>query len=180
MMDRERNEKERQEAFEATWRSYRTAMQNAFALQERTLQFTRSLLEGPAEALRTQAENNRATFDALAEQSRRQREALENLIWETTNAYMDVLQAPFSYYQEVMEAITAPWASARDGAEGRAGDKLPLANYDSLSVREVSDELDELSIEEIEQLRDYEAKNKNRQTLVDRFDQRIEAGEGDA
>ena len=67
-----------------------------------------AMLEGPAEALRTQAENNRATFDALAEQSRRQRGALENLIWETTNAYMNVLQAPFSYYQEVMEAMTAP------------------------------------------------------------------------
>ena len=43
----------------------------------------------------------------------------------------------------------------------------------------MSDKLDELSIEEIEQLRAYEAKNKNRQTLVDRFDQRIEAGEGE-
>jgi hypothetical protein len=180
MMDRERKEKERQEAFEATWRSYRTAVQNAFALQERTLEFARSLLEGPAEALRTQAENNRSAFDALAEQSRKQQEALENLIWEITNAYMNVLQAPFSYYQEVMEAMTAPWASAGDGAESRTGDKLPLANYDSLSVREVSNELDELSIEEIEQLRAYEAKNKNRQTLVDRFDQWIEAGEGEA
>lgn len=39
----------------------------------------------------------------------------------------------------------------------------------------MSERLHELSIEEIERLRTYEAENKNRQTLLRRFDARIEA-----
>jgi len=151
-------------------------MENVFALQERTFEFARSLLEGPAEALRTQAEGNRATLDALAEQSRRQREALENLVRESANAYVNLLQAPFSYYQEVVEAVTTPWVSSGDGPERREDSGLPLEDYDSLNVREVSNKLDELSVEEIRQLRAYEARNKNRRTLMDRFNQRIEPG----
>ena len=177
MMDREKKERERQEVFEATWRSYRTTMENAFALQERTLEFARRVLEGPAEALRNQAESNRATLDALAKQSRRQREALENLVRESTGAYANLLQAPFSYYQEVVEAMTAPWASSGDVPdEPREDGVLPLEDYDSLNVREVSNKLDELSVEEIRQLRSYEARNKNRRTLMDRFNRRIETG----
>lgn len=176
MMDRERREKQRQEAFQTTWQSYRAAMEKAFALQEQTLDFVRSLLEAPVEALRTQAKSNRATLDELAEQSRKQQEALESLVRESANTYMNLLQAPFAYYQEIMEAMTAPWTSPRGSSEGREGDSVPLANYDSLNVREVSDKLDELGTEEIKQLRDYEVRNKNRKTLVERLNARIEAG----
>jgi hypothetical protein len=177
MMERERKDRERQEAFEATWRSYKTAMESAFALQERTLEFARGILEAPAEALRTQTESNRTTLDTLTEQSKRQREALENLIRASTHAYANLLQAPFSYYQEVVEAMTAPWTSTEDDLESRAEESaLPLEDYDSLTVREVSDQLNELSVEEIRQLRDHEAENKNRQTLMRRFDARIEGG----
>jgi hypothetical protein len=45
-----------------------------------------------------------------------------------------------------------------------------------LNVREVSERLEELSVEEVERLRRYEAANKNRSTLLRRFDERIEAG----
>jgi hypothetical protein len=153
MMDRERKDKERQEVFEATWRSYRTAMKNAFALQEQTLEFARNLLEGPAETLRAQAESNRATLDALAEQSRKQRETMERLVRESASAYVNLFRASFSYYQEVMEAMTAPWTGPRGRPESQTGGGLPLADYDSLNVREISEKLDELSAEEIEQLR---------------------------
>ena len=174
MMDREKREKERQEVFEATWRSYRTAIQNALTLQEQTLEFARTLLEGPTEALQAQTESNRATLDGLAEQSGRQRATLENLIRESANVYLNVIQAPFSYYQEILAAMMASWASPGGEPESRTGD-LPLADYDSMNVREVSDKLDELSIEEIRQLRAHEAENKNRRTLIDRFDARIDA-----
>ena len=45
-----------------------------------------------------------------------------------------------------------------------------------MNVREVSERLEELSVEEVERLRRYEAANKNRSTLLRRFDERIEAG----
>jgi|SRR5215208_6510139 hypothetical protein len=48
MMDHERTEKELEEIFEEIQHSYKTFADDAFALQERTLQFARELLENPA------------------------------------------------------------------------------------------------------------------------------------
>ena len=99
MMDRERQEKDLQEIFETTQGAYRAAVENTFALQEQTLEFAQSLLETPPETLREQAENNRVTLEALAKQSRRQREAMENLMGEAAKVYQSLLSAPFSHHQ---------------------------------------------------------------------------------
>ncbi len=45
MMDRERQEKDLQEVFETTQASYRAGIENTFALQEQTLEFSRNLIE---------------------------------------------------------------------------------------------------------------------------------------
>ena len=111
MMDRERQEKDLQEVFETTQASYRAAVENTFALQEQTLEFARNLIEAPPEALQDQAENNRATLEAVAEQSRMQREAMEKLVGEAAKAYESLLRAPFSHHQrypEFEEATEAP------------------------------------------------------------------------
>ncbi|MDP8952269.1 MAG: hypothetical protein M3N18_08540 [Actinomycetota bacterium] len=50
-----------------------------------------------------------------------------------------------------------------------------MEDYDSLTVHQVTQRLGELSVEEIERLRDYETRNKNRRSLMQRFDTRIEA-----
>src|SRR5215210_1276372 len=60
-------------------------------------------------------------------------------------------------------------------AESQGEDDLPLADYDSLNIRQISERLDELSVEEIIRLRDYEVRNKDRSTLVTRLNLRIEA-----
>src|SRR5919202_34035 len=100
MMDRERQERDLQEAFSmAAQASYWAAIENAFALQEQTLDFARNSIEAPAEALRVQAENDRATLEALAKQSRRQREATENLVRGSARVYESLLQPPFSHSQ---------------------------------------------------------------------------------
>jgi hypothetical protein len=44
-----------------------------------------------------------------------------------------------------------------------------------LNVGQISERLNELSVEEIRRLRDYEVRNKNRKTLVNRLDSRLEA-----
>jgi uncharacterized protein (TIGR02271 family) len=51
-----------------------------------------------------------------------------------------------------------------------AGGGLPIEDYDSLGVKNISERLEELSNEEVEQLRRYETANKNRSTLLARFD----------
>ncbi len=52
---------------------------------------------------------------------------------------------------------------------------LPIDNYDELNVSEVSGKLDDLSAEELEKVRDYEKRNKNRETLLGQIERRIKA-----
>jgi hypothetical protein len=114
MMDRERQERDIQEVFDTSQAALWAAIENTFALQERTLEFAGGLIEASAEASQTQAESNRATLEALAEQSRRQREAMEDLVRESAKVYESLLQTPFSHGQhhpEYEEATEAPKVS---------------------------------------------------------------------
>jgi hypothetical protein len=99
MMDHERQERDLQEVFNTTQTSYLAAIENTFALQERTLKFARSLMETSAEALEIQDENNRAMLETLSEESRRHREAMENLVRESAKVYESFLRSPFSHHQ---------------------------------------------------------------------------------
>jgi hypothetical protein len=45
-----------------------------------------------------------------------------------------------------------------------------------LNANEVIERAEGLSVEEIRRLREHEAQTKNRRTLLERLDQRIEAG----
>jgi hypothetical protein len=66
--------------------------------------------------------------------------------------------------------------SAAAVEEGRSeAEGLPIEEYDSLTVSQVTQRLLELSVEEIEQLRDYEAENRNRRSIMQRFETRIRA-----
>ncbi len=69
--------------------------------------------------------------------------------------------------EQQAEATAAREESQAD-AEG-----LPIEEYDSLNVNQVTQRLGELSVEELERLRDYEAENRNRRSLLERFDRRI-------
>ena len=114
MMDHERTEKNLQEIFQLGQQAYQAAVENACALQEKTLEFAQSLLKASAEDLRTQAENNHAIFESLVEQSRRQREAMEELVRQSAKAYESLLQNPLSHHQqhpEFEKATEAPEVS---------------------------------------------------------------------
>jgi hypothetical protein len=52
---------------------------------------------------------------------------------------------------------------------------LEADNYDELTVAEVSEKLDDLSAEELKKVREFEKRNKNRETLVERIDRKIRA-----
>jgi hypothetical protein len=52
---------------------------------------------------------------------------------------------------------------------------LLIPGYDEKSVGEITSRLDTLTAEQLERLRDYERRNKNRETLIREIDRRIEA-----
>jgi hypothetical protein len=58
--------------------------------------------------------------------------------------------------------------------EGRAdAEEPPVEDYDSLSVGQVNQRLLELSVEEVEQMRDYEAAHRNRPSIMNRYERRL-------
>jgi hypothetical protein len=52
---------------------------------------------------------------------------------------------------------------------------LKTANYDELSVEQISRKLDGLSTEELRKVREFEKQNKNRETLIEQIDRKIRA-----
>jgi hypothetical protein len=52
---------------------------------------------------------------------------------------------------------------------------LPIAGYDEMNVEEISERLNDLSAEQIRLLRDYEERNKKRNTLLEQMDRKIRA-----
>jgi hypothetical protein len=77
---------------------------------------------------------------------------------------------------DVWEEESLNGESAAAIEEGRShAEGLPIDEYDSLTVSQVTQSLKELSLEEVEQLRYYEAENRNRRSIMQRFETRIRA-----
>ena len=135
--------------------------------------------------LHTQAEGTRQAAQQLVGQQQRAQEVTQELTQASTDTYLNLLDSIFSFYQggtsrakkrsEEAERRVEEAESGRSEAESQGGDGLPLADYDSLNIGQISERLHELSVEEIKRLRDYEVRNKDRRTLVRRLNSRIEA-----
>ena len=101
MMDQERREKELQEIFEKIQHSYRSLVDNAFTLQEQTLELAQTIFESPAQE---KSPHIRDDLEELAARSRSQREELAKLLRTTSEAYTKVLQAPSDEHHMAQEA----------------------------------------------------------------------------
>src|SRR5829696_7132277 len=75
-----------------------------------------------------------------------------------------------SWDKEPQDGTTAVLEESRAEVEGP-----PIEGYDSLNVSQVTQKLLEWSVEEVEQLRDYEAQNRNRPSIMQRFERRLNA-----
>src|SRR5215217_1864251 len=75
-----------------------------------------------------------------------------------------------SWNQEQQNGTTTVLEESRADAEGP-----PIEGYDALNVGQVTQKLLEWSVEEVEQLRDYEAQNRNRPSIMQRFERRLNA-----
>ena len=102
-------------------------------------------------------------LQALAEQIQRQQQNSQQMIQELMNTYMQMFNIPFSYAQEGLQMAQ------------RATAEVPIEGYDEMNVSEVAQQLGTLSADELQRVRDYEMRNKNRETLLGQIDQRINA-----
>jgi hypothetical protein len=85
--------------------AYQTVLQGSVAAQERSVKFAQSIVENGTEELRNQAATTQAIIQTLAQQSERQRQAIQRLARESVEAYINFMFAPFSFYQKGFEAV---------------------------------------------------------------------------
>ena len=76
--------------------------------------------------------------------------------------------------QEVLSTVTQLFSIPVSYAqEGLRSAQFPLEGYDELTVEEISGRLGGLSAEELRVVRDYEERNKNRDTILEQLDRKI-------
>ena len=163
--------------------SYQAVAKRGVEAQALNAQLTQQFFTDVINNLRTQTEDNRAMTQELVDQQRRTQEAGQALTQESVGAYMDFVNSTFSFYQGSVQEEEKGAEAETDTSTGgervesqeAGGDGLPIEDYDSLGVKKISERLEELSDEEVEQLRRYETANKNRSTLLVRFDERLGA-----
>ena len=145
------------EASDVIREAYKNARGRFGEVRERQAQYTTDFSERVTGNLRAGAESVQAASQELTDQA--QKRVLE-----------EVGEAPAQTTEEGQR-------STGENIQADAGE-LPIEDYDSLNVHQITQKLRELSVEELEQLRDYEAKNKNRRSIMQRLDTRFRAREG--
>ena len=178
--------------------SYRLVYEQAAESGERQERRAREFSELVAKNLREQTEASRSAAQQLSEQSARQREAGQALAQESLEAYAEFLDDAFSRYRSgtertaqnvqegtvaagqtvagVVGAATGAVGATVEGAERAAEAAVfPIEGYDEMNVEEISKRLGDLSVEELQLVRDYEELNKKRETLLEQLDRKIRA-----
>jgi hypothetical protein len=170
---------------DALVQSYKAVADSGVSAQERSTQLTEVFFNQTINNLHAQAEQNRQAAQQLADQQQRQAEAAQTLTRESVDAYMGFMDSMFSWWQgsiqtaerstEESSARTVGARPEESSTRSSTGDDLPISDYDSLNVEEVTSKLEGLSVEEKRRVRDYEAQNKNRSSMLKEIDARIEA-----
>jgi hypothetical protein len=143
--------------------SYQMVIDHMVARQERNVRFAQEMFGGTVREIRHQAESNRALTRELVERAEMQRDAFRTLVGESVDAYTDLLYAPLAYYKQGLRLVESEGAG------------FPITSYDELNVKEIGDLLDGMSAAEIRTVREYEKRNKNRETLIEQFDRKLKA-----
>src|SRR5918993_1942999 len=84
---------------DALVQSYKTVAERGVSTQEGSAHLTEVFFNQTINNLRAQAEENRQATQRLAEQQQRQAEAAQTLTKESVDAYMELMDSMFSYWQ---------------------------------------------------------------------------------
>ena len=121
------------------------------------------LLNTPGSYLSSQAEQQQQTLQQTAqqwmEQAQQQQQSFQQMTQEVMSGYAELFNIPISYAQEGIKEA-----------------RFPIEGYDELTVEEITARLGSLSAEDLREVRDYEERNKNRDTILEELDRRIRSG----
>jgi CRP-like cAMP-binding protein len=132
------------------------------------------LLNTPGSYLSGQAEQQQQTLQQTAqqwmEQAQTQQQTFQQQAQEQQQSFQQMTQEVMSTYSELWNI---PLSYAKEGVRDA---RFPIEGYDELTVEEVTSRLGSLSAEDLREVRDYEERNKNRETILEQLDRRIRGG----
>jgi hypothetical protein len=165
--------------------SYRLVYGRAAESAERQHQRAREFSELVSSSLREQTEAGRANAQQLSEQAERQREAYAEFLDSAFSRYRAGTEQATRSAQAGVRTLTETTAGLLGTASGAVGATaegaeqaaeaivFPIEGYDEMNVDEISGRLEELSVEELQLVRDYEELNEKRKTLLEQMDRKI-------
>jgi hypothetical protein len=132
------------------------------------------LLNTPGSYLSGQAEQQQQTLQQTAqqwmEQAQQQQQTFQQQAQEQQQSFQQMTQEVMSTYSQLWNI---PLTYAKEGIKDA---QFPMEGYDELTVEEVNARLSSLSAEDLREVRDYEERNKNRETILEQLDRRIRSG----
>jgi hypothetical protein len=128
------------------------------------------LLNTPGSYLSGQAEQQQQTLQQWMEQAKQQQQTFQQQAKEQQQSFQQMTQEVLGSYSKL---FNIPLSYAKEGLRDA---QFPIEGYDELTVEEVSARLGALSTEELREVRDYEERTKNRDTILEELDRRIRSG----
>ena len=148
--------------------------QNSQQMTQELMNTYMQLLNTPGSYLSGQAEQQQQTIQQTAqqwmEQAQQQQQTFQQQAQEQQQSFQQMTQEVLGSYSQL---FNIPISYAKEGLRDA---QFPIKGYDELTVEEVSARLDALSTEDLREVRDYEERNKNRETLLEQLDRRIRGG----
>lgn len=158
-------------------------------VQEINTEFARRATETWIEAFRKQTELNQRMVQRLYSEAEGQSGAFQGLVQDWMSVYSVPFFNPFGtenpfadFFRQGVETATRNAERVTDMTQrtvtagvASTNGGFPIVGYDDMKVAEISDKLDGLSEEQLKRVREYERRNKNRDTLIEQIDRKIKA-----
>jgi hypothetical protein len=180
-----------------TQQSALTAMDYTVKAQEVNTKLLRKTAEVWIEGFRKQTELSHDMSQEVFEKAENQARAYQDFFGQWGFPFMSfpfvrMPYDPFGFWREWTQSIQktaranqkTAWDTQKMASEETArvietsaptNGSLPIAGYDEKSVGDITARLDTLTVDQLQRLKDYERRNKNRGTLIRELDRRIGA-----
>ena len=148
--------------------------QNSQQMTQELMNTYMQLLNTPGSYLSGQAEQQQQSLQQTAqqwmEQAQQQQQTFQEQAQQQQQSFQQMTQEVMSTYSQLWNI---PLSYAKEGLKDA---QFPIEGYDELTVEEASGRLGALSTEDLREVRDYEERNKNRETVLEQLDRRIRGG----
>jgi hypothetical protein len=182
----------------------RTAQESAYTVvdyavkaHEINIELLRRTAEVWIEGARKQTELSQEMTQEVFEKAEDQAHAYQDFLGQWSSPFMSfplvrMPYDPFGFWRKWTQTVQktaranqkTAWDTQKTASEETARviettapttGSLPIAGYDEKSIGEITGRLDTLTLDQLQRLKDYERRNKDRGTLIREIDRRIGA-----